>query len=52
MLLFLFVIAAFVLFVTFTRRPQQRWHRIVELVCVMMLIAVSVAWSLDYMLSS
>lgn len=47
MLTFLFVIAAFVLFVAATRRPRRLWHRITAGIAAVVMFAIIVAWIIE-----
>jgi hypothetical protein len=52
MLTVLFVLSLMVIAASVVRRPQLFWQRAVLVVAAMTLIAVSVAWTIEFVLRS
>ena len=52
MLLVLFGLSLSVIIASILRRPEALWQRAMLLVAVMLLIAVCVAWGMDYFLGT
>lgn len=52
MLTSLFLLAAVVLVASVVRRPTKTWQRAVVVLAVIVLVAVMVAWGIEYVMQS